>query len=193
MRNNYMSKCSLVCLVFISFMPFLFPVGCTAPARVIKMIPENYETARIHNYSVTVSADVGEKPGTVFNRTNPIKLTRDEFKDVIEASILKSGIFSKGTLTEGADYLLKVKIDNWESTPTERLDMDVILTTYWTLTEEKNNKLVWKDLITTIYTAEKDDGFSEIDRIRVAFEGAMRHNLQRGISQIACLELPCEP
>jgi hypothetical protein len=159
--------------------------GCTYPARVMELVPENYDMLHYHDGSVQISVDGGKETSM---STTLCEISNDVYREALTQAIKESGLFKEIPSSNG-DYALHVTINNQEMGERGFADMDVDVMTSWELRDNKTSKVLWKDVMTTNYKATVSDAFNGAHRYRMAKEKAAQKNIQLGIQALSKLSL----
>ena len=156
--------------------------GCsTFHAKSMNMIPSTYELQKVHKHSIIIQVDEGRKKDFSYNYA----LSAETFKEALEKSIIKSGVFSNVIKEGNAEYLLKISIRSLAEPGPSMSVFPYSLVLIWELQNLQSKEVIWKDLITSTFTAP----YSGTATVGLAIEGACRENIQMGISEISRLNL----
>lgn len=158
--------------------------GCASPAKSMNMVPSGYEIAKRHDHSVTLEVSGGAAPSI----WTPGKITSEAFLDALEEAVRKSGIFSPIVNNRESEYLLEVRLTALPYADAGGT-MEVFLSAIWQLKDLKSEKTIWREVISSPYTATVSDAFSGMTRARIACEGSARLNIESGIRQLSTLDL----
>ena len=159
--------------------------GCTYPARVMELVPENYDMQHHHDGSVLIRVSGGKETSM---STTLCEISNDVYREALTQAIKKSNLF-KEIPSSGGDYSLHVTINNQEMGERGFADMDVDVMTSWELRDNKTSKVLWQDVLTTNYKATVGDAFNGAHRYRMAKEKAAQKNIQMGIQALSKLSL----
>jgi hypothetical protein len=147
------------------------------------MVPANASVRRTFNRSVGVSVTGGRD-------TNPMwtsQVSSEDFRQALEVSLQRYGVFSRVIRNAGADYQLSVTLVRLKQ-PFAGLDMTVAAEVTWRLTTN-SGRVVWQQTTNQSYKATVGDAFVGVNRLRLANEGAIRENIKVGIERISELSL----
>ncbi len=158
--------------------------GSTGPAKSTAMVPDRIDIDRQHPYSVSVRTQGGSQSSS----TDAASISNEDFAKAIEASILKSGLFTEVIHGEGSNYNLNVTIVAM-SKPLWGASLTVNMKTAWSLVNSETGDVVMKEAIRSSHTATMGDAFVGAVRLRFAVEGAARKNIEKGIQEISGLNL----
>lgn len=161
-----------------------FAAGCASPAKPEAMVPRQFNIAREHPYTTSLSVTGGKE-------TNPMgksEISSDAFAQAVADSIERSGVFTSVIDGGGSDYKLDVSLVEVIS-PTFGFDMTVTAVTEWRLTEVAGGNVVSEESISTPFTATVGDAFAGVARLRLANEGAAKANIKEGIRRLSELQL----
>lgn len=159
-------------------------VGCASPATSEGMLVENMKLVKQHPQTVNVTVSGGKE-------TNPMwksQIDDGAMRQALVDSIKQNRAFSQVIEGKNGDYQLDVTIFN-VAQPNFGLDLKVVTEMGWTLTRVDTGVPVWREAITTEYTATFSDAASAIVRLRLANEGAARENIAHGLAKISALSL----
>ena len=159
-------------------------MGCATGATTIDMVPKSYEVAHRNPYGVRVSTGGGRET----QAWSKSEISNENFSAALADSLSTSGVFSSVVRDGTSDYLLDVFLTKVDQ-PIIGLDMTVLVTANWTLTDLKTNAVVFQDLIQGSHTSTVGDAFAAVKRLRLATEGAARANIAEGIKRMSQLEL----
>ena len=160
-------------------------MGCTYPARVMELVPENYDMLHHHDGSVEISVEGGKETSM---STTLCEISNDIYREALAQAIKKSDLF-KEILASDGDYTLHVTINNQEMGERGFADMDVDVMTSWELRDNQTSKVLWKDVVTSNYKATVSDAFNGAHRYRMAKEKAAQKNIQMGVEALSKLSL----
>ena len=175
-ENNY-TKTARCILTIVSL---FFVVGCASGAVSTRMSPLDISSVNKHPFSVSVAVASGEE-------TNPLwmsKISNPEFQIAIADAINRSGVF-RSVIKDGiSDYRLDVAITKLDQ-PLFGINISVTLSTLWILTKSDTNKVLFKEEISSSFTATMGDSVLGVKRLRLANEGVARENIKAGIEKIS--------
>jgi len=158
--------------------------GCATPAQSEAMASSRMDFGRKNDRSVTITVTGGSETKS----TGKSQISDDDFASAINASIEKSGLFSKILGLEASDFQLNAEIVRVDQ-PTIGFNMTVTLEVNWTLIRRSTGKVAWQKAETSTYTATMGEAFAGVTRLRMATEGAARLNIDRALGEIGKLEL----
>src|SRR5205085_9204225 len=107
----------------------VYLAACAAPADPTAMVPSNASVRHTFNRSVGVSVAGGRE-------TNPMwtsQVSSQDFRQALEASLQRYGVFSRVIRNAGADYQLSVTLLRLKQ-PLVGFDMTVTAEVMWRLT-----------------------------------------------------------
>ena len=173
--------------VLVSLAMALLISGCSARAQ--KMTPKDYEVVRQMPYSVSVNESTGGiDPKPLWGS----QISDTEFTAALKNALEKSSVFQTVTTGDGADYILDVKILDYDK-PWNGADMNVSIETKWQLINAKTHEVVWSSSFSSAYKAKRwwlsvifD---TDTQRRQKAQEGAARNNIKEGIRRLSLLSL----
>lgn len=158
--------------------------GCASPAKSTGMTVRGAKIQKQHPYSVKIVVEGGSS-------TDPLgfsPVSNEAFAEAVGNSIIGLKLFSEVRNDGVGDYLLRIQIFSIEQQP-----IGFNLTTYvevgWNLVDVVTDKRVMRKIINSSYTATVGEAFAAVKRTRLATEGAVRKNIEKGIQEIAELDL----
>ena len=174
MKNIY--KMLLVFIIMIVY------AGCAQKAETSKMIPE--KTDYTYEESIKNNIDVGNVfGGRSTNSMGASQIDNYSFKKAILLSLKQEGLYQ-----ENSQYRLEVSIINLDQ-PLIGLDMTVIMNVQYTLIDDKNDKIIWRELVAESYTATFSDAFVGITRLKLANEGTAKKNINMLLKKLSKLKI----
>ena len=182
MCEIHKTVCQSVFLILLAVAPFL--EGCATDAHPQNMVPVSFNLLTRH--SKTVSLVIGG--GRPTHAMTGADIPNAVFQSALAEAIMKSKVFAQVSDDSSADYILKVTIDTSARQPSG-FDLKDTMTATWEIRSRQSNIAVWKDLITTDFTATMHDSALGGKRFRMAREGAARENIKTGIQEISTLKL----
>jgi len=178
MKHHIRTIGSLLCAFSAAYL-----AGCAAPADPAAMVPAHASVCHKFNHSVGLSVTGGQN-------TNPMwtsQVSSEDFRQALEMSLQRSGVFSRVINNAGADYQLSVMLVRLKQ-PLAGFDMTVTAEVTWKLTTN-SGRVVWEQTTNQSYTAKMGDAFAGVNRLRLANEGAIRESIRVGIERISELSL----
>ena len=152
-------------------------VGC-ANVSSANMVPQSFDSSKHFDKTVQVIVDT-KKANDHFKSW----VEDAEFKIAIEQSLLRAKLF-KNVEPSTADYQLRVTITSvgnfWG------LDAKVAVNTIWEVIDQRNQvpAPLWRDTVNSEFTATISDSIGGAKRVKLAYEGALKDNIRKGISQL---------
>lgn len=168
-----------LCLVAV----IIFILGGCASFDREQMIIQNFESDQPHPYSVSVKVESGDKESV----GGWVPIPSEDLLYAIEESIRKGRVFEKIVSGEGGDYLLNVTVFSLEQ-PAFGTRMTVKLEAGWTLTNAGGD-VVWQEMIKSEYSQGMGDAFVGATRFRMANDGAIRANINKGMKKLSALQI----
>lgn len=181
---NSLSRLRFTSLSLASFVCVTLLGACATPASYKLMVPQDFDTAKKHAKSVSVSVVGGIK--SAFQRKSQI--SDAAFAQALVMAIVESQTFSRVTSAEGAQYLLTVALISLEQ-PSVGLNFTVEMQAGWSLKRADTGAVVWEEAIKSAYTATLGDNVIAVVRMKHATEGAARNNIRHGLAKISRLTL----
>lgn len=156
--------------------------GCASPASRESMQAASVTLAKKHPYSVSVRTAGGNETGAL----DTPSIADADFKAAIEKSIVQSGVFKSVIEGKGSDYELSVTITQITK-PLFGFSFTVTMEAAWSLVKASDRSIVMRKAIQSSYTANMNDSFAGVTRLRLAVEGAARENISDGLKEISSL------
>ena len=174
MKNIY--KMLILLIVAIAY------TGCAQKAETGKMIVQ--KTNFTYDETLKNNIEVGKVMGG--RDTNPMgasQIDNRSFKEAVLFSLEKEGLYQ-----ENSQYRLEITIVNLDQ-PLFGLDMTVIMNVQYTLIDDKNDKIIWRELVAESYTATFSDAFVGITRLKLANEGSAKKNINMLLNKLSKLQI----
>ena len=151
--------------------------GCANVASV-NMVPQSFDAPNHFDKTIQVVVDTA-KANDHFKH-----MVEDaEFKSAIEQSLLKAKLFKEVRASADSDYQLRVTVTSvgnfWG------LDAKVAVNTTWEVIDLQRQAPVWKDIVHSEFTATISDALGGAKRVKLAYEGALKDNIRKGINQLS--------
>ena len=156
--------------------------SCASPASPTAMVPSDANVRKKHNATVNVAVTGG-------HTTNPLwtsQVSNEDFKQALETSLTRYGVFSRVIQDGSANYRLDVSLVRLKQ-PMVGFDMTVTAEVAWKLTDARSGRVLWQQTTTTPFTATVGDAFMGVQRLGLANEGAIRQSIKTGIEHISAL------
>ena len=151
-------------------------VGCANVAST-NMIPNSFDSIKTLDKTIQVAVDTSKANDHFRNWVEDV-----EFKSAIEQSLVKSKLFN-GVTAAAKDYQLRVTITSvgnfWG------LDAKVAINTIWEVIDLHRREPIWKDIVQSEFTATLGDSLGGSKRVKLAYEGALKENIRKGINQLS--------
>ena len=164
-------------------LPLLLCAACTT-VESVNLVPSRVAVARQHAGTLHVEAQGTDRSWGV----GPRRVSAEDLAQAVTAAVLESELFAAVGPLAGADWRLSVSIAELTD-PEAGLDMEVVATLRWRLTDATGTTVRWEAPITTEAIARPDDALDFGDRERIATERALAENLRQGIERLGELEL----
>lgn len=155
---------------------------CASPASKDAMIVHHIENIQHHRKTVAISTQGGNETVAI----DIPNVSNNDFAKAIEESIIENGLFTQVIHGNGSDYLLNVTIINI-SKPLFGTNFTVDMEAAWSLSDPITKKFAIRETIKSSHTATSGEAFAAVTRLRLAIEGAVRENIQKGIMAISNL------
>jgi hypothetical protein len=157
--------------------------GC-GTAKPEAMVPTSFTLDQKHTSSVSVSTPLGKEAKAKWTS----QITSEAFLEAVAQSVQKSGLFAAVLKTPGADFDLQISCVNGDE-PAFGFNMTVDLVTRWALTKKSSGEALFRENVSTTYTAKMGDAFAGATRLRLANEGVARENIKEGLRRLSKLKL----
>ena len=170
----------LLCSIVILYTSIVVS-GCATSAETSGMVAQSISVEQpksprlLHNISV-ISVSGGSE-------TNPLwmsKVNNSNFQQALEVSLRNSRLYHE---LENSPYGLRVELVKLDQ-PLFGIDMTVTSQVRYTLYDQKTNRVVYTQLITSEFTATFSDTILGVKRERLASEGAAKANIQQLIQAL---------
>lgn len=158
--------------------------GCASPITHQALLPGAPTIVKQHAQSVAVSAGGGADTSAA-GKSN---VSDTELQQAVAAAITQSKVFSRVVEGKNGDYVLNVSIVNLTQ-PNFGFSFTVSTEMAWTLTRSDTGATVWRESIKSEHTATAGEAFAGTTRLRLATEGAIRNNIEQGLSKISAVSL----
>lgn len=176
-------RIAISALILVGLCVTLLATGCDARAKY--MTPECYEVAKQMPYTVSVNESKGGiDPKPLWTS----QISNTEFTAALMSALEQSGVFQEVTTGDNADYILEVKILDYDQ-PWNSADMKVRMETKWKLIDTKTRKVIWSNTFPSAYRAVWASSLTDTGRIKKAHEGAARANIKEGIRRLSALDI----
>ncbi|GGY28387.1 hypothetical protein [Pseudoduganella albidiflava] len=158
--------------------------GCASPVVHDALVPVSLQVAKHHPQTVAVTTSGGSETSAA----GKSQVADAELQKAVADAITQSRTFSRVVEGKNGDYTLTVTIFNL-SQPSFGFSFTVGVEMGWTLTRTSTGEKVWQESIKSEHTATASDAFAGVVRLRLATEGAVRNNIQQGITKLSALQL----
>lgn len=158
--------------------------GCATPVTHEALVPVSMQVAKHHDKSVAVTASGGSETSAA----GKSQVSDAELQQAVATAIGQTKTFSKVVDGKNGDYILTVSIFNITQ-PSFGFSFTVTAEIGWTLTRADTGAKVWQESIKSEHTATTADAFAGVTRLKMATEGAIRNNVQQGLSKLSALSL----
>lgn len=158
--------------------------GCATPADRAAMTPTLSLAAKQHPYSVSVATS----GGAATDAMGSSNVSDADLKAALESAITSSKAFREIVQGRSGQYELVVRMISLNK-PVFGLTFTVDMETGWTLTKLGDQQPVMQRVIRSSHTATTSDAFAGVTRLRLAVEGAVRANIQQGLTAVSALAL----
>jgi hypothetical protein len=148
-------------------------VSCAGSADTTAMTPQNAVASHRTGQPVIAEVSGGTPRSEIL-----ANITNEDFKQALETSLVKSGLFKS---TGGNGYRVEAFITSIKQ-PAIGLSMTVGMEVSYVL--KKGGATVWTRSIKSTYTAPVGEAFAGAVRVRKATEGAARENIKQLIQSL---------
>lgn len=175
-------------LLLIAFSILLQVGGCSAPVTVQNMTPEALNIVNRYPYSVNVLVK-GDTNLSASRNKKEDEVDREKVQQVIESSIVTSGLFRSLAPPEEADYLLEVVVfrANIKGPATAKITTVVPLS--WILSKREPRESIYQVRTAYEITVKFREKLGGANRYTLANEGSVREGIKRALSEISKLKL----
>jgi hypothetical protein len=167
---------------FPAALAFAALTGCASQLTHQEMTPAPVQLAKHHGQSVSVTT-----LPPAFGDAAAAAPTMAELHTALSNAITASQAFAK-VQQEGSNYQLTVQIFN-ENHPAFGVSFTSKLEMGWTLKRADTGAVVWQESIKSEHTTGGLEAFSGAERVKMAIAGAIKSNINAGLSRIATLSL----
>ena len=150
--------------------------GCRSSVSALGMTPEPLTFNIQHYESLWIEVSTPSR----FLSFGPARVPQKEVEKALRSALSESELFKLARTDDSADYRLQVHFVKIEE-PEAGLDMTAHASAKWLLVEGQDDKVVWRQTVTTEHRATSDDSAFIEERGRMALEGALRENITEGI------------
>lgn len=160
--------------------------GCASSARVDAMQVSGSPEQRVKETPLRENLSVANVTGG--KETNPMwmsQVSSDGFKDALEQSLKRVGLFAPGQLSK---YNLVSDIEDIEQ-PMFGASLTVTARVRYSLYEKSSGKVIFEKTISVPYTASFTSSLLATERLRLANEGAVRANITELLNELFELQI----
>lgn len=158
--------------------------GCASPVTHEALVPQNLATVTRHPASVSVATTGGSETSAA----GKSQVSNAELQQAVTAAINQSKVFARVVEGKNGDYLLNVSLFNL-SQPSFGFSFTVEAEMGWTLTKADTGAVVWRESIKSQHTTGAGEAFAGVTRLKMATEGAVRANIEKGLTKLSGLKL----
>jgi hypothetical protein len=158
------SSFSINCIVLL--LTSLMLVACASPADPSRMVPTDAVVNKTHNGTVNIAVTGGRD-------TNPMwtsQVSNEDFRQALETSLLRYGVFSRVIQNTSANYRLDVTLRRLKQ-PFAGFNMTVAAEVSWTLADAQSGRVLWHEVTTSRYTATVGNAFYGVHRLELPMKG----------------------
>ncbi|WP_455366325.1 hypothetical protein [Kaarinaea lacus] len=161
--------------------------GCSRTVKVENMTPGELNIVNKHPYSVYVLVKGDMSLSSAKGKKDEID--RERLQQVIESSIIKSGLFQSLAPREQADYLLEVVVfkSNVIGVPTATITTAVPMN--WVLMSREPQKSIYQDRTEHQFTVKLREKLGPANRYSWANEGSVKLSIEQALWDISKLQL----
>lgn len=164
--------------------------GCATPATSVNMTVRAADATEARARTPdALKTNVALRDVTGGKETNPAWLSNvssSEFERALEESLRSVGMLSANR--QLGRYQLVAHLEKLDQ-PLIGFDMTVTANVGYLLVERASGKTVWQKTLVTPYTAKVSDAFVGSERLRLANEGTIRHNITQLVAELQQLKV----
>ena len=161
--------------------------GCSRTVKVENMTPAELNIVNKHPYSVNVVVKGHMSLSSAKGKKDEID--RGRLKEVVDSSIIKSGLFRSLASKEQADYLLEVVVFKANVVGTPTATITTVVPMNWILMSREPRKSVYQDRTAHEFTVKARDKLGGANRYTWANEGSVKLSIEQALWDISKLEL----
>ena len=158
--------------------------GRATQAQHTAMVPSNVQLVNHHANSVATAVLGGENTNSLLTS----EISSKGYKQALDQSLRKSGLFSGMRQWSDSDYQLTVRLAKAKQ-PLVGLGMTVRLSADWQMSRAADGQPVWQETINSEYTGRFTESVIGYERLRKANEGAVRENIRKGMERLSAVSL----
>lgn len=161
--------------------------GCASSANIGGMTVADTQ-AQSQTYSPALKENVQVSDVEGGKKTNPMwtsEIDGPDFKAALSDSLNKAGLLSAAG---NAPYTLKAKLVRVDQ-PVFGMDFKVTSDVEYSLIDNASGKEIFREVLSTPYTATVSDAFVGVTRLRLANEGSARENIAALLKRLSALNI----
>lgn len=160
--------------------------GCASPAQISGMsVTADQASANTYDAHLQNNVQLSEVNGG--DKTNPLwtsEIDGPDFRAALEQSLASAKLLG----SESAPYALRANLLRVDQ-PIFGLNFEVTSEVEYTLTETTTDKVIFREIIRTPFTAGVGDSVIGIKRLRLANEGSARANINSILKRLSDLKI----
>lgn len=160
--------------------------GCASPAQISGM-SVTADQASAHTYDAHLQNNVQLSEVNGGDKTNPLwtsEIDGPDFRAALEQSLASAKLLG----STSAPYALRANLLRVDQ-PIFGLNFEVTSEVEYTLTETTTDKVIFREIIRTPFTAGVGDSVIGIKRLRLANEGSARANINSILKRLSDLKI----
>lgn len=161
--------------------------SCSRNVKVENMMPSEFNVVNRHPY--TVALTVKGQMGLSSARGKKDDVDHEKLTQVIESSIIKSGLFKALASEKEADYILDVIVFNSNVVGTTTAKVTTVVPMNWVLMKRDPRQSVYQKRTAHEVSVRVRENLGGANRFTHANEGSVKKGIQEAIFGISQLEL----
>lgn len=155
----------------------------STPLSVAAMVPHDVEVTR------TISGSVGVRAhGSADSWYSSPAVSEESLQSTLVQALIEHEIFESVRSDGSSDWQLTVSVTKLLE-PETGLDMTATIDMDWLLVRRGSGEIAWNATLRTSHTANNYDAPFIKERGVAALQGAVKKNVEKGLSKLAQLEL----
>jgi hypothetical protein len=174
-------------MLFTLVMVLLLPSACSRTVKMENMTPAELTIVNKHPYSVNVQVKGDMSLSSARGKKDEID--RERLQQVIESSILNSGLFQSLAPVEQADYLLEVVVFKSNVLGTATAKITTVVPMSWILMKREPRISVYQDRTAHEFSVKAREKLGGANRYSWANEGSVKKSIEQALWDLSKLEL----
>jgi len=161
--------------------------GCSKAVKVENMMPSEFNVVNRHPY--TVSLTIKGQMGLSSARGRKDDIDHEKLTQVIESSIVESGLFKALAPEQDADYILDVIVFRANVVGTTTATITTVVPMNWVLMRREPRGSVYQKRTSHEVSLRVRDNLGGANRYTRANEGSVKKSIQEAVFDISQLDL----